>query len=242
MYPNFFSIVTHFAFFPIFFNVLARPKPRRAERKNGKGLILNWPLLKCVPLDPFWTNMPFQWKPMKDGICYPYPQERLEVQSIHVPPHLSSVHSQQDYGFSCTEPTSEYILENRLIWDRQFKFKPHHSTPNILTIFNQQWSNTLDRGYEMRLIALDIKGAFDKVWHNGFFSKLMAKGVRLMVNFLLGLGVTWQTDPLKLSYLTNHQALPPSMHQFPRSQWDHSCYVFIDHLCDECENSLYLNA
>ena len=52
-----------------------------------------------------------------------------------------------------------------------------HSTADILTILTQGWSNFLDRGNEVHLIALDIKGAFDKVWHNGLCSKLMAKGV-----------------------------------------------------------------
>ena len=36
----------------------------------------------------------------------------------------------------------------------------------------------LDRGNEVRLVALDIKGAFDKVWYNGLCSKLKGKGVR----------------------------------------------------------------
>ena len=70
-----------------------------------------------------------------------------------------------------------YLLKNHLISDRQFGFRPHHSTADLLTILPQQWSNTLDRGNEVRLIALDIKGAFDKVWPNGLCSKLKAKGV-----------------------------------------------------------------
>ncbi|KAI8485838.1 hypothetical protein Bbelb_363900 [Branchiostoma belcheri] len=37
--------------------------------------------------------------------------------------------------------------------------------------------DALDNGYEVCLIALDIKGAFDKVWHNGLCSKLRSKGV-----------------------------------------------------------------
>ena len=72
----------------------------------------------------------------------------------------------------------KYLLGNCLLSHRQFGFRPHHSTADMLTILTQQWSNSLDKGNEVRLIALDIKGAFDKVWHNGLCSKLIAKGVR----------------------------------------------------------------
>ena len=70
-----------------------------------------------------------------------------------------------------------YLLQHNLISDRQFGFRSHHSTADILTILSKQWSNALDRGHEVRLIALDIKGAFDKVWHRGLSSKLKGKGI-----------------------------------------------------------------
>ena len=59
------------------------------------------------------------------------------------------------------------VMRHHLISDRYFGFRPHHSTADFVTIFSQQWSNAPDRGYEVRLIAFDIKCAFDKVWHNG---------------------------------------------------------------------------
>ena len=55
----------------------------------------------------------------------------------------------------------KYVMRHHLTSDRYFGFKPHHSAADIVTIFSQQWSNALDRGYEVRLIAFDIKGAFD---------------------------------------------------------------------------------
>lgn len=61
----------------------------------------------------------------------------------------------------------KYVMRHHLISDRYFGFRPHHSTADFVTIFSQQWSNAPDRGYEVRLIAFDIKCAFDKVWHNG---------------------------------------------------------------------------
>ena len=34
----------------------------------------------------------------------------------------------------------KFILENRLISDRRFGFRPHHTTADILTFLTQQWS------------------------------------------------------------------------------------------------------
>ena len=93
-----------------------------------------------------------------------------------------------------------HLLKNNLLLDRQFGFRPHHSTADILTIFSQHWSNALDKGGEVCLIALDIKGAFDKVWHKGLCSKLRGKGVGG-----LGLKAISMTDQLKLSF----QVSPP---------------------------------
>ena len=68
----------------------------------------------------------------------------------------------------------KYVMRHHLISDRYFGFRPHHSTADIVTIFSQQWSNSLDRGYEVRLIAFDIK-----VWHKGpcFKLKELTKGI-----------------------------------------------------------------
>ena len=84
-----------------------------------------------------------------------------------------------------------YLLQHNLVSERQFGFRPHHTSGDILTIFSQQWLNALDRGNQIRLITLDIKGAFDKVWHHGLCSKFKGKGVT-------GSLLTWIT-----SYLSN---------------------------------------
>ena len=41
----------------------------------------------------------------------------------------------------------------------------------------QRWSNALDKGVEVKVVALDISRAFDRVWHKGLLSKLMSIGV-----------------------------------------------------------------
>ena len=135
-----------------------------------------------------------------------------------------------------------YLLKYHLISDRQFGFRPHHSTADLLTVLSQQWSNTLDRGNEVRLIALDIKGAFDKVWHNGLCSKLKGKGVG-------GKLLTWIESYLsdrsikvvlsgQSSTTTSINASVPQGSILGPLLFS----VFIDDLGDLCENTLYLYA
>ena len=53
-------------------------------------------------------------------------------------------------------------MRHNLISNRQFGFRPHHSTSDILTILSLKWSTALDEGKEIFAVALDIKGAFDR--------------------------------------------------------------------------------
>ena len=94
----------------------------------------------------------------------------------------------------------------------------------------------------MCLIALDIKGAFDKVWNNGLRSKLISKGV-------CGKLLTWIR-----SYLTDRSikvvlsgqssgTLPISASLQQGSILAPLLFsIFINDLSDECENQLYLYA
>ena len=94
----------------------------------------------------------------------------------------------------------------------------------------------------MCLIVLDIKGAFDKVWHNGLYSKLNSKGV-------CGQLLTWIR-----SYLTDRSikvvlsgqssgTLPISASLPQGSILAPLLFsIFINDLSDECENQLYLYA
>jgi hypothetical protein len=135
-----------------------------------------------------------------------------------------------------------YLFQNNLVSHRQYGFRPKHSTADLLATLSQKWSNALDRGEEVRLIALDIKGAFDKVWHNGLCAKLKSKGVT-------GKLLTWIQ-----SYLSNRSMKVVISGQSSSSALINASVpqgsilgpllfsVFIDDLTDECENELYLYA
>ena len=51
-----------------------------------------------------------------------------------------------------------------------------HSTNTYHTTLSHHWSSVLDKGKGAFVAALNIKGAFDQVWHNGQCAKLHASG------------------------------------------------------------------
>ncbi|KAI8518904.1 hypothetical protein Bbelb_021610 [Branchiostoma belcheri] len=122
-------------------------------------------------------------------------------------------------------------------------YRPISLPSNISKVMEAvQWSSALDKGWEVRVIALDIKGAFDKVWHNGLCSKLKSKGVS-------GMLLTWIS-----SYLLNRSIKVVLSGQSSTTTLINASVpqgsilgpllfsVYIDDLEDECENPLYLYA
>ncbi|XP_050688373.1 uncharacterized protein LOC126981400 [Eriocheir sinensis] len=45
-----------------------------------------------------------------------------------------------------------------------------------LLLLSQEWQDSLE-GLDTLVVALDIAGAFDRVWHSGLLAKLCAKGI-----------------------------------------------------------------
>jgi len=71
----------------------------------------------------------------------------------------------------------KHIYGSNLITKHQFGFRSNYSTFDLLTSATQQWENALNKGQEVKVAALDISRAFDRVWHKGLLSKLMALGI-----------------------------------------------------------------
>ncbi|HYT44133.1 MAG TPA: reverse transcriptase family protein [Methylomirabilota bacterium] len=71
----------------------------------------------------------------------------------------------------------KHLFGLKLISNHQYGFRPKHSTLDLLTCATQNWERALDKGQEIKVVALDISRAFDSVWHNGLLSKLMSAGV-----------------------------------------------------------------
>ena len=135
-----------------------------------------------------------------------------------------------------------YLLSNNLISNRQFGFRPGHSTSDLLNILSQRWNNTLDQSNEVCVIALDIKGAFDKVWHNGLCSKLRAKGIsgRLLSwlqNYLSNRSINVVLSGQASDTTSINDSVPQGSILGPLL-----FSVFIDDLVDVCQNELFLYA
>ena len=59
----------------------------------------------------------------------------------------------------------EYHIENNLITENQSGFKPGDSCINQLLSITHDIYKSLDDGFEVKGVFLDISKAFDKVWH-----------------------------------------------------------------------------
>jgi len=71
----------------------------------------------------------------------------------------------------------KHLFSHNLIQQNQFGFRPRHSAADLLTYLSHQWISGVNERQEVKVVALDIKGAFDRVWHNGLLAKLKVRGV-----------------------------------------------------------------
>lgn len=72
----------------------------------------------------------------------------------------------------------QHLSDNHLLSDRQFGFRHGRSTADLLLLLSKDWQDALEEGLDTLVVALDIAGAFDRVWHAGLLAKLHAKGIQ----------------------------------------------------------------
>ena len=90
-----------------------------------------------------------------------------------------------------TDEITQHLYENNLLSNRQFGFRASRSTGDLLLLLSKNWQDALDNGLDTLVIALDIAGAFDRVWHKGLLAKLQERGIqgdllKLLENYLHG--------------------------------------------------------
>ena len=71
----------------------------------------------------------------------------------------------------------EYLIENNLITYNQSGFKPGDYCINQLLSITHDIYKSLDDGFEVKVMFLDISKAFNKFWHEGLIYKLYQNGV-----------------------------------------------------------------
>ncbi|XP_045109715.1 uncharacterized protein LOC123503780 [Portunus trituberculatus] len=72
---------------------------------------------------------------------------------------------------------TDHLEKHHLLCSRQFGFRPGSSAADLHLLLISEWSAALDAGKATAVVALDIEGAFDKVWPAGLLAKLRAAGV-----------------------------------------------------------------
>ncbi|XP_045447831.1 uncharacterized protein LOC123656168 [Melitaea cinxia] len=66
---------------------------------------------------------------------------------------------------------------NDLLSDRQYGFRQHRSTGDLLVYATHIWSEAIDKHGEALAVSLDISKAFDRIWHARLISKLPSYGI-----------------------------------------------------------------
>jgi len=72
---------------------------------------------------------------------------------------------------------TKFLDSHHLLNSRQFGFRQGRSAADLLLLHSAAWNQSLDRGEDTFVVALDIAGAFDRVWHQGITTKLRSLGI-----------------------------------------------------------------
>jgi len=87
------------------------------------------------------------------------------------------------------ERLADHLDKHHLLSHKQFGFRKERSTGDLLLKMSSSWNKSLDRREDSYVVALDIAGAFDRVWHAGLISKIKSLGIdgnllKLISNYL----------------------------------------------------------
>ncbi|KAG0717912.1 putative RNA-directed DNA polymerase from transposon BS [Chionoecetes opilio] len=71
----------------------------------------------------------------------------------------------------------EHLERNHMLCNRQFGFRQGRSAADLHLLLTSDLSAALDQGKATAVVALDIEGAFERVWHEALVTKLRAAGI-----------------------------------------------------------------
>ena len=79
----------------------------------------------------------------------------------------------------------DFIMENNILYDKQFGFRKGHSTSHAIITLVNKVSKSLDEGKIVGGVYLDIRKAFDSISHQILLDKLHKIGIRGNIHCLL---------------------------------------------------------
>ena len=92
--------------------------------------------------------------------------EGQQIRASKLPPHIPTVSggkgAEEHHSDAPHIPPREPVS---LLSARQFGFRKARSAAALTLILSNQWSDALDQGRPPAFLAVDIAGAFDRVWH-----------------------------------------------------------------------------
>jgi len=143
---------------------------------KNSGINFKTALLQTI--NKFWENgkMPTAWK-TAHVIPIPKPKKDKTNPANYRPISL----------LSCAAKTMERMIKNRLYWQAETNkwLSPHQSAFRRDRNTTDALLNLIEEGYEairkreeVLAVFLDIKKAYDTVWHDGLIYKLHQKGLR----------------------------------------------------------------
>ena len=141
------------------------------SKANGNGGISSTVLKKCAPeLAPVLAKLfqisfdtrtvPSEWK-TAHVIAVPKKGSKHDP-SNYRPISLLPIISKVMERIICDQIRG-HLCKHRLLCDTQYGFREKRSTVDMLSHITQWWNNALDTQQEIRVIALDIKKAYDRV-------------------------------------------------------------------------------
>ena len=117
---------------------------------------------------------PSQWKVAR--VCAIHKKKRRDDPQNYCPISLLSVVGKVFESIISAKITT-FLDSHHLLNSRQFGFRQGRSAADLLLLHSAAWNNSLDRGEDTFVVALDIAGAFDRVWHQGIITKLRSLGI-----------------------------------------------------------------
>ena len=73
---------------------------------------------------------------------------------------------------------SNFLEKNAILSPTQFGFRAGLATADLLLALHHEWSRNINQGGLVRVLAVDIAGAFDKVSHRGVLHKAAQYGIQ----------------------------------------------------------------